>query len=50
VSLPIYPDLPVSTVERIVEILLAAHENADQVSSDVIEAARQGGSALHLWS
>jgi FlaA1/EpsC-like NDP-sugar epimerase/dTDP-4-amino-4,6-dideoxygalactose transaminase len=47
-SLPIYPDLHVSTVERIVEILLAAHENADQVSTSVAEAARSDASALHL--
>ena len=39
-SLPIYPDLAVSTVEAIVEILLAAHENAEQVSAEVTEAAR----------
>ena len=47
-SLPIYPDLAVSTVERIVEILLAAHENAEKVSTEVTEAARLDTSALHL--
>ena len=49
-SLPIYPDLAVSTVERIVEILLAAHEHADQLGYAVDEAVRQGKTALHLWS
>jgi dTDP-4-amino-4,6-dideoxygalactose transaminase len=47
-SLPIYPDLAVSTVERIVEILLAAHENAEKVGAEVTEAARLDTSALHL--
>ncbi len=47
-SLPIYPDLAVSTVERIVEILLAAHENAEHVAAGVTEAARLDTSALDL--
>jgi dTDP-4-amino-4,6-dideoxygalactose transaminase len=47
-SLPIYPDLAVSTVERIVEILLAAHENAELVSAEVTEATRLDTSALDL--
>ena len=49
-SLPIYPDLPVSAVERIVAILLAAHENADRITPEVTETARLGPSPLRLWS
>jgi dTDP-4-amino-4,6-dideoxygalactose transaminase len=50
VSLPIYPDLAVSTVERIVAILLEAHDNADRISSEITESDRPGTSALRLWS
>jgi len=49
-SLPIYPDLAVSTVERIVEILVAAHARADQVSCEVGEDARRGASQGRLWT
>jgi dTDP-4-amino-4,6-dideoxygalactose transaminase len=49
-SLPIYPDLAVSTVERVVAILLAAHENADRITSEMTDTARPGTSALRLWS
>ncbi len=50
VSLPIYPDLPVSTVERIVEVLLVAHENADRVGYEASQASARGTSGLRLWS
>jgi FlaA1/EpsC-like NDP-sugar epimerase/dTDP-4-amino-4,6-dideoxygalactose transaminase len=50
ISLPIYPDLPVSTVERIVEVLLVAHENADRVSYEAIAASTRDSSGLRLWS
>ncbi|MFZ6003779.1 MAG: polysaccharide biosynthesis protein [Actinomycetota bacterium] len=32
VSLPVYPDIETSTIERIVEVIALAHENADQIA------------------
>jgi FlaA1/EpsC-like NDP-sugar epimerase/dTDP-4-amino-4,6-dideoxygalactose transaminase len=55
-SLPIYPDLAVSTVERIVEILLTMHERSCDVRQAVSEAGREArsrtgyGTELELWS
>jgi FlaA1/EpsC-like NDP-sugar epimerase/dTDP-4-amino-4,6-dideoxygalactose transaminase len=50
ISLPIYPDLAVSTVERIVEVLLVAHENADRVGYEASQASARDTSGVRLWS
>jgi dTDP-4-amino-4,6-dideoxygalactose transaminase len=36
--LPIYPDLPSSVVERTVEVIVAAHDNASEIQSSPIAA------------
>jgi dTDP-4-amino-4,6-dideoxygalactose transaminase len=54
-SLPIYPDLAVSTVERIVEVLLAAHEHAEEITYAMTDRGKSQGNgkwspSLQLWS
>jgi FlaA1/EpsC-like NDP-sugar epimerase/dTDP-4-amino-4,6-dideoxygalactose transaminase len=43
VSLPIYPDLSLSQVERVVEVIVSAHVHADELQ-DVVEIEAQAAS------